>query len=381
MESIQLINTVFLAISLVYFFFYMYMLSHEAPPKSPLEHFSAVTILVALRNEQESILACCKALNALDYPHDKIEILMLNDNSDDNSRQIISDYIKDKNQFQLIDITGDKDGLRGKINVLAQGMDISSNEFIFVTDADCQPQPGWIKTLLEYYDERTGLISGFTILDSANPGILDKLQKIDMIYLQSMAVMASNIQRPVTVIGNNITFRRSVYESVGGFKKIGFTVTEDHALMKAILDQTDYNVHYIRDNNGLVLSRPTSGFKNFIEQRRRWMIGGLKARPFAFLLVGLSFLIHSAMVVFTLSGQWNMTTGTAIGLILGIDYFLLKRSLKDLQIKINTLQFLTFEIFYILYTHILIFLLFFSRKVKWKGRKYSGATHNSEAGT
>lgn len=111
-------------------------------------------------------------------------------------------------------------------------------------------------------------------------------------------------------------------------------------------------------------------FANFIKQRIRWMVGGLNARPFAYLLVGLSFIIHSGIVIILGTSQWSVISATAIGLILGIDYFLLKQSMKSLDFEIKPFQFLAFEFFYIAYSHLLILLLPFSRRVKWKGRKY-----------
>jgi cellulose synthase/poly-beta-1,6-N-acetylglucosamine synthase-like glycosyltransferase len=370
MENIQLITEIFLSLAIAYFFFYLYMLSHSEPQKKQVQQFPAVSVLVALRNEESNILNCCGALDELDYPQDKIEILMLNDNSSDNSGQLIADFIRDKKKFRLINITEDKNGLSGKINALAQAIQNISSEYVFITDADCQPDSGWIKTLLAYYDEKTALISGFTIMEKDNPGFLDKLQTFDMIYLQSMAFLASNSNRPVTMLGNNITFRRSVYKQVGGYEAIGFTVNEDHDLMKAILEKTEYNVRYIRDRNGPVKGLPMPGFISFIQQRLRWMVGGLNARLFAYVLVGLSFIIHSGMVILTATAQWNGVSATAIGLILGIDYLVLKQSMKSLDLKINPFQFLSFEVFYIFYTHILILLLPFSRTVNWKGRKY-----------
>jgi cellulose synthase/poly-beta-1,6-N-acetylglucosamine synthase-like glycosyltransferase len=166
MGNMETVHSIFLSLSLLYFFFYLYMLSHRSAVKKEPLSLPDVTVLVALRNEEKNILACCMALNKLDYPTGKLEILLLNDGSTDNSRRIISYYIKDKQQFQLIDITENRDGLSGKINALAQAIQQTDNEYIFVTDADCQPQPGWIKTLLSYYDTQTALISGFTLLHS-----------------------------------------------------------------------------------------------------------------------------------------------------------------------------------------------------------------------
>lgn len=371
MENIQAIVSLFFAISLLYFFFNLYLLSHSEPPKHSLSELPNISILVAFRNEEQNLLACCRALDNLDYPNEKLEILLINDQSEDNSRQIVSEFISGKSQFKLVDIIEEKYNLAGKINALAQAIQQTSNEYIFVTDADCQPQPGWIKTLLQYYTESTGLISGFTILEKPQPSYLDRLQKRDMIFLQGLAHITSNAHRPVTVLGNNFTFRRSVYDRVGGFEKIGFSITEDHALMKKILDETDFRVLYIRDKDGPVISAPEVTFDQFLNQRIRWMIGGLKARPFAFFLVGLSFIVHSWMTIMVITNHLDIFTATAIGLILGLDYFMLKKSVRHFRFRLTPFQFLQFEMFYIIYTHILILILPFKRNIQWKGRKFS----------
>ena len=76
MENNQLIVSLFFALSTIYIFFYLYMLNHKKPQKNEQRELPDVTVLVALRNEEENILACCNALNNLDYPKKKIEIII-----------------------------------------------------------------------------------------------------------------------------------------------------------------------------------------------------------------------------------------------------------------------------------------------------------------
>lgn len=369
--SEQLLVQWALALSFGYIFFIMYVLRHPSPVKTSLSVWPEVCILVPFRNEQDNLDACCRALQDLDYPQDKLQILMLNDDSADRSAEVVKKYLSAT--IRLINITSQTDQLRGKMNVLAQGIKQTDAEYLFVTDADCQPDPGWLKTMLGYFDDNTALVSGFTLIRSGNQQdekLFVKLQQIDWIFLQGLAYGASNIGRPITVIGNNIAFKKSVYDRIGGFAKIGFSITEDHALMQAILDQTGYQVRYICDSDGPVFSYPLADFTGFIRQRRRWSRGGLKGRPFAFILVGFSFIVHLIIPLIFIFGPYNLIAATAIGLILGIDYFQLKRLLKTFQREDLRRQFVKYEVFYILYTIILFVLLPVPLKVEWKGRKY-----------
>src|SRR4051812_39579343 len=70
------------------------------PPKSPL-----VSILVAARNEEDNILACLKAIDALSYPVHRLEVLIGNDESEDGTVELVQQFIHDKPPFRLYNIT------------------------------------------------------------------------------------------------------------------------------------------------------------------------------------------------------------------------------------------------------------------------------------
>ena len=64
-----------------------------------------VSVLLAVRNEEENIIACLNALDNMDYPKDRIEILIGDDLSDDSTNSIIQNYISDKTNFKIFPIT------------------------------------------------------------------------------------------------------------------------------------------------------------------------------------------------------------------------------------------------------------------------------------
>ena len=53
------------------------------------------SVLVAARNEEHNIIHCLESLAALDYPADKLEIILIDDKSTDATGAIIDDFIKD----------------------------------------------------------------------------------------------------------------------------------------------------------------------------------------------------------------------------------------------------------------------------------------------
>ena len=140
--------------------------------------------------------------------------------------------------------------------------------------------------------------------------------------------------------------------------------------MKTILNKTNKQVKYIRDKEAIVKSLPVDSFGDFLKQRLRWIRGGLSGSLFSFFLVGFSFVVHLAIISLFALAQWNAVSATAIGLIIGIDYFLLKKHLKALGLENLKRHFVKFEVFYIFYPIILFILTPFSKGISWKGRKF-----------
>src|SRR3989344_4994871 len=58
-----------------------------------------VSILIAARNEEDTILRCLTAISSLSWAKDKFEVLIGNDNSSDNTAFVVQEFIKNKPNF------------------------------------------------------------------------------------------------------------------------------------------------------------------------------------------------------------------------------------------------------------------------------------------
>ena len=67
--------------------------------------YPKVSLLLAARNEALLIERCLAAIDQLDYPKDKLEILIGDDDSSDDTAALVQAFIKDKPQYRLISIT------------------------------------------------------------------------------------------------------------------------------------------------------------------------------------------------------------------------------------------------------------------------------------
>lgn len=376
MPELSWIADIVLALGLGYFFTSIYLLSHPQPGWKTPFRLPNVAVVVAMRNEADHITECLRSLKEQTYPGHLYRVYIADDRSTDASKQIVNSFIQNDDRFRLISITEDKFNLKGKINVLAQVLDQIDTEIVLITDADCIVSPKWIGTFVDYFEDDTGIVGGLTMLTPLSFtniakikfNIFKNIQALDWLLLQTIAASSSNASLPITILGNNFGFRLKAYKDVGTFKELGFSVTEDYALMRAIEKTRQWKIKYTLDVGNTVFSYPLDNLKQFYQQRKRWIIGGKGMRGWGYFITGLSTLAHFGMVLCFVLMQWKISAALGIGLIIGSDYFILNRQLKKLSIKGLNKYFIPFEIFYMAYLIFFGLTFPFMKKIRWKDR-------------
>ncbi len=335
-------------------------------PKIPEDKYPLATVIVAARNEENNILDCLQSLDNLIYPEGKLEIIIVDDHSTDSTGEIIESFIKDKPKFKCIVPNESISSLKGKTNALANAIKISKGEIILTTDADCIVSREWVRTHVSYYKEDIGFVGGFTTQQDQSS--FSGMQAIDFVYLLAVAAGSINLGKPLSCIGNNMSYRKSIYKEVGGYDGLPFSVTEDFNLLMAIHDLKKHKIIYPLDVGALVTSKACPDLKTLYWQKKRWGVGGMESGLFGYSVMVWGYIVHAAMLL--LPFIFSMT-GLYLSIFkICIDYFFVKPVFNKLNLKMKFSHFIAFEIYFIIYVLVLPFIVLPNRKVKWKGRTF-----------
>jgi len=161
-------------------------------------------------------------------------------------------------------------------------------------------------------------VGGITGIDADYGGIFARVQNCDQVSKLAVAMGCAGLGFPLTIMGNNMSFRREAYEACGGFTKIGKSIVEDVDLMYAVIRDTQYRLGCVRVKKGLVFSTPLKHFRMFVEQRRR-MLNVRKSLPnickiiigveiVMAILFGASFILafHNVLPLVLMSCAWTL---------------------------------------------------------------------------
>jgi cellulose synthase/poly-beta-1,6-N-acetylglucosamine synthase-like glycosyltransferase len=335
----------------------------------------SVTVVVAARNEEHNIGPCLESLLRLRYPAGLLEILVVDDHSTDRTAEIVRGYAARDPRCRLVSAGPPEPPLRGKPSALAYGLDEVRNDIVLFTDADCRVPASWAEDSVGYFaDPTVGLVAGFTHLQGR--GLFAGIQALDWFALFTTASGAAKIGFPLTAVGTNLCIRRSVYEQLGGFRAIPFSVTEDYALFRSVVTRTAFKVVFPMDPGTLVQSDPCADWGQLYRQKKRWFTGGRGMDAVTLTTFALLYLFHAGLLLAFAFGPLLLAL-KLFALKFLADCVLVAPSLSRFRIGGLLRCLPVFELFF--YAYVLIFppIVLFTRTVDWKGRAYAGSSGTS----
>jgi cellulose synthase/poly-beta-1,6-N-acetylglucosamine synthase-like glycosyltransferase len=226
--------------------------------------------------------------------------------------------------------------------------------------------PTWASNIASYFRKDVSLVCGYTTQKDFNA--FSGMQAVDFIYLLGVGAGTINFNKPLSCIGNNMSYRRTAYEAVGGFEALPFSVTEDSQLMLKISQLENMRVIYPLDKDALVVSEPCPDLKSLYWQKKRWGVGGLDIGLRGFLLMIPSFLTH-LLILFS-PFFFSISILYLIFFKIFIDYFFLLPLHKKLNLILKFRSFISFEIYFLIYVIVLPFSVLLSKNVRWKERLF-----------
>lgn len=262
---------IFISIALYYSFLTMrglsFKLSHTDAPDLD---YPDVDILIPAHNEGVVMAETLRAMTQLKYKG-RLFVYVLNDNSTDNTRDIILSYAKYYNYIFCIDVP--KGEPVGKSRVLNYGLSISKSPYFVVYDADNRPDPLAVHRLVQatlHHKNAIGAVGTVRTLN-ADHNLLTRMIAIEFqvfqLILQAGRWATSQVG---SLPGTNMLLNRQKLEEVGGYDE--YALAEDAELTIRI---TAHRYCIAIEPRAITWEQEPETLKVLIGQRTRWLQGNL----------------------------------------------------------------------------------------------------------
>jgi mycofactocin glycosyltransferase len=330
-------------------------------PAKP-ETLPLVSIVIPVYNRPAEIAECLASLQALDYPSDKIEVIVVDDASRDRT-------VAEVRRFDVRLIVQPSN--MGQSAARNTGVAAASGEIIAFLDSDCIAEKAWLRDLVPYFqDSRVALVGGY-VGAYYNEKQMDRYEQVCSALNMGADVVLGRGEGSVFYVPTcNMLVRKEIYEQVGGLDET-LQVGEDVDLCWRMM-QAGHHLFYVP--RGQVLhkhrNRLLSGFL------RRFDYGTSEAvlyarfpkvaKLFPWQPAGLCIILFVMASLAAMSWFWILAAAAIFGLEIGWKWMQLKRKM-DIRLPVSGIaaavgkdhfQLAYYLAFYLVRYHLLLFIVF-----------------------
>jgi len=300
----------------------------EIPPNYVPQ--TRITVLVPARNEAAHIADCLHSLLACRYPPELLEIIVLDDHSDDGTAALAAQAADSSavpvRVLRLAEHPGPP--VSGKKNAITLGVSCAQGELIATTDADCLVPPDWLLLAASLYEtRRPGVLVG-PVTAHRERTVFQRFQALD--WAGMAGITGAGIALGGHRIGNgaNLFYPKSVFEAVGGYADNAHRASGDDVfLVQKIARQ--YPVVFIKNPAAAVRTEVYPDLRAFVQQRLRWGTkntalpeAGAKAALAVVFLCCVALVLTPAVLFFLPALLWSCAAQLALKVL--ADYVLLR---------------------------------------------------------
>lgn len=236
--------------------------------KKPLSrgHTPVISIVMPAYNEGEYITESIRCLFGLDYPADKLEIIVVDDGSTDDTGSIAKSL-----QGGPISLHVFRKENGGKGAAINYGLKKAKGEFIVTMDADSYATSNAIRELLPYFEDPEVMAVSPAVRIKPSDSWLKELQRVEYLMILFSRKLLSFIDSVPVTPGPFSMFRAAVFDKIGPFDE--HNLVEDQEIALRI------QAHHYKIKSSMtadVYTEPPDNIKDLLKQRVRWQKGGFR---------------------------------------------------------------------------------------------------------
>ncbi|MDP2641757.1 MAG: glycosyltransferase [bacterium] len=229
-----------------------------------VKHFPTVTVIVPCFNEEQTVERTIRSILDLDYPKDRLSIILVNDGSTDGTAIEMAKF-KDYSQISILSkVNG------GKHTAVNLALEKVNTDLVGCLDADSFVAPEALKKIVPYFEDEKVMAVTPSIKVHEPKSILQHIQKTEYSWSIFLRRMLSSMGALYVTPGPFSIFRTQVFRDLGGYKYAHMTEDMEMAMR---MQKNHYKI--VNSHGAHVYTVTPSTLSGLVKQRARWSYGFL----------------------------------------------------------------------------------------------------------
>jgi len=229
-----------------------------------LSRFPSVTVIVPSLNEEKTVRATIESILNLDYPKDKLSVILVNDGSTDGTLAVFNEF----NDNSQVTVLSKENG--GKHTAVNKALENVTTDLVGCLDADSFVTREALKKIVPYFDDPKIMAVTPSIKVHEPENILQYIQKTEYSWSIFLRRMLSSMGALYVTPGPFSIFRTQVFRDLGPYKHAHMTEDMEMAMR---MQKNRYKI--VNSHGAHVYTVTPSTLKGLVKQRARWSYGFL----------------------------------------------------------------------------------------------------------
>lgn len=267
------------------------------------------SVIIPFRNEAENLPNLLNSITELNYPKDFFEFIFVNDDSDDDSVEIIQqvlDTISQKNEITRTDITiidNKRTSNSPKKDAITTAIKQAKYNWIVTTDADCLLPKNWLISFDNFIQKNDPKMVVAPVNYQTKNSFLHRFQLLDFMSMQGTTIGGFGIGFPFMCNGANLSYKKEDFIKLNGFEGNNHIASGDDVfLFEKFLTNDKNSVHFLKSKEAIVATFPIDSWEDLINQRVRWAAKTGNFKSIYVKLIGVLILLVNLSLLTSLFG-------------------------------------------------------------------------------
>jgi glycosyltransferase involved in cell wall biosynthesis len=284
-----------------------------------------VSIIICAQNEEANLRKYLPKILAQDYHVHGLayfEVLVVNDNSEDNSKYFLEELSKEFVQLNVLNLTQPSKYMKGKKFPLSMGLKQARFDHVILTDADCEPNSDkWLQEMANGLGQKQIVLAYSPYKKVA--GFLNKKIRFETFYAAFQYLSFALAKVPYMGVGRNLAYDRNLFFGVKGFAKHQHILSGDDDLFINEVANSN-NTTIVFKEEAFTYSEAEETAEYWAYQKKRHLSTGLYYKGKHKLMLGLLAFSHFYMYVGLLTLIPFVQPFNFLWLIIGVGLFFMR---------------------------------------------------------